>query len=64
MANRACVPRVRRLLVLTLAAMAMVGWSKDDYERGLTAYEREDYGQAIAIWRPMAEQGHSEAQFV
>ena len=63
MGERACTTPVCRLLVLTLAALGIVGWSGDDYQQGLTAYERKDHSQAFAIWQPLAEQGHVEAQF-
>ena len=47
------------LLLLTLAAPA---WGQD-FEKGLEAYEQRDYAAALREWRPLAEQGHAEAQF-
>ncbi|MEK6749500.1 MAG: tetratricopeptide repeat protein [Pseudomonadota bacterium] len=32
------------------------------YQQGLLAYFSRDYPQAIALWRPLAEQGHAQAQ--
>ncbi len=47
------------LLFLTLAAPA----GGQDYEKGLRAYEQRDYATALREFRPLAEQGHAEAQF-
>lgn len=30
---------------------------------GIAAWQRSDYAQAVAIWRPLAEKGDSDAQF-
>ncbi len=32
------------------------------FQEGLDAYERGDYGTALKEWRPLAEQGHAQAQ--
>ena len=63
MRKLACTTPVSRFLLLALAALVIVGWSGDDYQQGLSAYERKDYNQAFAVWLPLAEQGHVEAQF-
>ncbi len=47
------------LLLLTPAAPA---WGQD-FEKGLEAYEQRDYAAALRELRPLAEQGHAEAQF-
>ncbi len=33
-----------------------------DFQAGLDAYDRGDYGTALKEFRPLAEQGHAEAQ--
>lgn len=33
------------------------------YRRGLEAFEKKDYAAALREWRPLADQGHAEAQF-
>ena len=45
------------LLLLTLAAPA---W-RQDYEKGMAAYDRGDYATALREFRPLAEQGHVSA---
>ena len=47
------------LLLLTLAAPA---WGQD-LEKGFQAYERGDDATALREWRPLAEEGHADAQF-
>jgi len=34
----------------------------DTYRRGVKAYEATDYDTAIALWTPLADAGHAEAQ--
>ena len=38
-------------------------WS-GDYQKGLDAAQNGNYTAALKEWRPLAEQGHSESQFV
>ena len=45
-------------LVFGLTAPAWAGW-----DEGAAAYKRGDYATALREWRPLAEQGHAEAQF-
>ncbi len=35
-----------------------------DFEPGEEAYDRGDYATALKEWRPLAEQGDAEAQFI
>ena len=35
-----------------------------DYEEGWTAFKRGDYATALREWRPLAEQGQAEAQYL
>ncbi len=46
------------LLVLFLAGCGESG----DFDAGLEAYENEDYATALKYFKPLAEQGHIEAQ--
>ncbi|MCZ6609182.1 MAG: sel1 repeat family protein, partial [Alphaproteobacteria bacterium] len=43
-------------LLLTLPATAQ------DHQKGVAAYKRGDYATALKEWRPLAEQGHANAQ--
>ncbi len=45
-------------LVFGLTAPAWAG-----FDEGVAAYDRGDYATALREWRPLAEQGHAEAQF-
>ena len=31
----------------------------DDFDKGLTDYNRGDYATTHAVWRPLVEQGHA-----
>lgn len=48
------------LLSLTLIASAN---AEDLLQKGLEAYNKQDYAAAIEIWRPLAESGNASAQF-
>jgi TPR repeat protein len=37
--------------------------SAQSVKAGIAAWQRADYGSAVAIWRPLAEQGDADAQF-
>lgn len=43
----------------TFALAAQAG----EYEDGLEAFKKRQYDEALAIWTPLAEQGHAGAQF-
>ncbi len=45
-------------IILVLASPA---WA--DFQAGLDAYERGDYDTPLKELQPLAEQGHTEAQF-
>ena len=47
------------VFLLLLAAPA---WGQD-FKKGVQAYEGGDYAAALQEWRPLAEQGHADAQF-
>ena len=51
-------------LTISLAIGSLgVGWG-GDYQKGLDAAQSGNYIAALKEWRPLAEQGHSESQFV
>ena len=49
-------------LSLSIVSTGM-SWS-GDYQKGLDAAQNGNYTAALEEWRPLAEQGHSESQFV
>ena len=49
-------------LSLSIVSTGM-SWS-GDYQKGLYAAQSGNYIAALKEWRPLAEQGHSESQFV
>jgi len=50
------------LLALWFAGEAASALAGDSFEGGWSAYEQGDFAQAAALWRPLAEQGHANAQ--
>jgi S1-C subfamily serine protease len=50
------------LLMLSLPARAASPASGDGFESGWSAYEQGNFEQAVQLWRPLAEQGHANAQ--
>ena len=44
---------------LSLAAPVLAG----TWEDGMAAYKRGDYASALRLWRPLAKQGNTGAQF-
>jgi S1-C subfamily serine protease len=50
------------LLVLAFPALAASAPAGDSFEGGWSAYEQGDFAQAVQLWRPLAEQGHVNAQ--
>ncbi len=49
------------LLAVVILFVAAPAWA--DVEAGQEAHDRGDYATALKEWRPLAEQGHAEAQF-
>ena len=47
--------------VLTTATVAFA--ASAEYERGLSAFKKRDYEEAIGIWKPLAVDGNVAAQF-
>jgi uncharacterized protein len=57
---------LKRLAVFVAAfviGIFVVTGARADFEAGVRAYDAGDYAAAIVEWRPLAEQGHLEAQF-
>ncbi|HTY68780.1 MAG TPA: tetratricopeptide repeat protein [Alphaproteobacteria bacterium] len=50
------------LLALTAAPARADDARPDDFRRGLTAYNRAEYGESVRLWRPLAEHGNPDAQ--
>jgi hypothetical protein len=51
-------------ICLTLAVLlgtTGASWSAD-YQKGLAAYNRDDFATALREWKPLAEQGDARAQ--
>lgn len=51
------------VVVLVLSFIAPAPAVADPFEDGVAAYQRNDYATALRLWRPLAEQGHTDAQF-
>ena len=50
---------IARPMGAALAGTAIAG----PFEDGVVAYNRGDYATALRLWRPLAEQGDTKAQF-
>jgi uncharacterized protein len=55
-----CVSVQSVFLLLLLLCVGQMAWAS--YQAGEDAYLRQDYDTALSEWRPLAEQGHAEAQ--
>ena len=53
---------VAQFILLLVALLAVPAYAQD-FDKGLAAAERGNYATALQEWRPLAEQGHVEAQF-
>jgi TPR repeat protein len=53
----------KSLLAGLVLALCLFGTAAaDPFDDGLAAFKREDYAAALALWRPLAEQGDPSAQ--
>jgi uncharacterized protein len=52
------------LTSIVLAVILTGGAAAGPLENGDAAYERGDYATAVRLWRPLAEQGNPDAQFI
>ena len=60
----ACLFATRILVGVALAVTSAGGAGAGPLEDGDAAYERGDYATAVRLWRPLAEQGNADAQFI
>jgi len=58
------VRRILATLAVVVALLFSAGAAWADYADGWAAYKRGDYVTALQEWRPLAERGHAEAQFL
>ena len=56
-------PIARFLTALALLATCMASPAMADFKKGTAAYEAGDYATALKEWRPLAEQGNTDAQY-
>ena len=51
-------------LMLSFAAVnADISIAKEDFNKGCSAYRKQDYTEAVKWWRKAAEQGNTDAQY-
>src|SRR4051794_275704 len=53
----------KHLIALVALAMLNSPVSAQSVKAGIDAWQKGDYANAVAIWRPMAEAGDPDAQF-
>src|SRR5690349_23930419 len=51
------------LVAAIFVAMAGAPLSAQSVKAGIEAWQKADYGTAVAIWRPLADAGDADAQF-
>jgi hypothetical protein len=51
------------LVVAAMLALISAPLPAQSVKAGIEAWQRADYGSAVAIWRPLAEKGDADAQF-
>jgi uncharacterized protein len=55
--------RIKTIFASGVIALALFGVAAAGaFEDGQTAYQRGDYAAAMSYWRPLAEEGHANAQ--
>ena len=54
--------KMKRLIPIFLLLFLSSPVYGDDFQKGTDAYNRKDYKTAIEKWKPLAEQGDSDAQ--
>ena len=55
-------PRICAALLVLLCALVLRPLSAADYSEGLEAFDSGDYAGAVELWRPLAMEGHAQAQ--
>jgi TPR repeat protein len=54
---------MRRLVLATTLVLGVIASAGADYQEGISAYMRGDYGRALEVFLPLAREGHAEAQY-
>ncbi len=54
---------MKRIALAAVVLVTLVGPARAGFDEGAVAYGLGDYATAIKEFRPLAEQGHAEAQF-
>lgn len=54
---------MRNLILIVAAMVAAAPASAQSVKAGIEAWQQADYAKAVAIWRPLAEQGDADAAF-
>ncbi len=57
------ITRMKRLLIGVILAVGLVLPVRADFEAGVEAYKRGNYAAALREFKPLAKQGHAEAEF-
>jgi cell division septation protein DedD len=55
--------RAKHLVTVAVAVLLSAPASAQSVKAGIEAWQRSDYGSAVAIWRPLAEKGDADAEF-
>ena len=58
-----CLPRTLTPIVFTLILLVWPALVQADFQAGKDAYDQGNYATALKEMRPLAEQGHADAQF-
>jgi len=53
----------KHLVAAAMVALLSAPVSAQSVKAGIEAWQRADYGSAVAIWRPLAEKGDADAEF-
>jgi TPR repeat protein len=54
---------MKRSFAFVLLVVFFAGAARADFDSGLVAYEIGDYGAALKVWEPLANDGNTDAQF-
>lgn len=55
--------RAKHLVTAAVAVLLSAPASAQSVKAGIEAWQRADYGSAVAIWRPLAQKGDADAEF-
>jgi len=54
---------MRAIFAALALGVVPIASSAQDFAKGLSAYQRGDIEEALLEWRPLADQGHADAQY-